>query len=977
MGGRRQAADGTMDDALEGYRQTRGPEAQYWYAREQEESAPSRREGTEFSFSTEEKPQAVPVSSNEAVMPGVYSAPKTSPTKNAATNNPGKQTKNKSSKSKPDLNGIGAGINAGLGILSGITGAAAKLGDASRSLIQAGLNPGKSHNKILDAGQQAAEAAQVGIKGMADTRKQFKENKKMIYNAKLKDPQHIIDFDQLEKDTMADLEATPFEDWDSVKAAEVMDSVKKFFDDRGLDVNRIPANSELGKRVTRLKNAINSKAHEKMRDRDVERGKSNLAAKVMKDNARFDAQHKQQEYRNIFHANAVDLQNRIDDPNTAEDERALATAIHVVTGGRGTKAFGDNLDKKTADAVAKKLEEMWDNETDPAKKDAIEQAYRSVKERSVGLNESHIDLEGRRSDSYVDDLNLTPEQVVRRRRGLSNTSQSGTYGSGIPTNRRDAMEMSEIATQRTASYYNRRRNAQTQQERDQLDHEYGTTTAYQNAEVYLNSQLADILRNTQERTFTTAEADNLPYEPTRLLLQFGADDGNGNVNFVPASTLIRDRELYPQAYRQFTNDRKGYMIANVVYEMNRGKDLLRQAQQRGIVGHDANGNIRSGLDLTIEDLAAGGLFDPNDPSTIPDMLAGYFADKDGNKYLWDDNPNKDLRIGDIIGRNVDMQLSTIDGQKGKYYHKDTDQVGMSQPEMIAGIYSILSGHLGANFAHPPVPAQPPATGQGQPVAAGQNVPAGNGGQNGGNPPVGIPSTVNPQSQSIYDRTHIGPDAQSNVNFFTSDGTAKPVAQLTADDYIASYDNIRQIHAHGYISSNGGKATYNNKTHEWEGDPDAVNEAIIVENTHNRQKPLKFLKTIIDDQSGTFPESIKDRAADLYEIVMTTSPDTTIGVAARESFTRLLDDIEHMDDISNPTIPVFGSQVDRIFANAIGLGDATAFRNMMLLPNGSGTQYFSNTSRLQYRQDSNDGDPYLAPRNVFARALRGRLDMGYF
>lgn len=855
--------------------------------------------------------------------------------------------------------------NAILGGLSTFTDTAAKMGEASKGLFNGGLPTGGG-KKILDTMQGTSNAISSGIKTNKNVMDQFKANKKTIADAYMKDPKHLADFEKMDREIMADLDQLPFEQWDDAKAKETYKKVTDFFSDRGLDVNSIPPNSELGRKLTRLKNEISAKAHEKTRANAVDRGRENLAAKEKKDNARFAEQQKKTMNDAVFRANATQLQNMIDNPKD-DEEWALATAMQVVTKGKGAIDPNQELDKTTAEKVAKQLNEMWADEKDPAKKDAIEKVYNDVVERSIELGSSKTELEGHRRDRYIDDSSLSPEDVVSRMRGISDASQSGTYGTNIPTNRRDAMEMSDIATQRTSNYYNRRRAAMAQgnqAEVDRLDQEYGTQTAYQNGITYLNSQMADILRNTRERNFTIAEMNGGTYSPMALMTEYRADDGNGNVDFIPATVLARNRDEYPQVYRQFTNDRKGYMLANVAYQMNLGKDLMSQAQQMGIYGQDTNGNVRSGLDLTIEDLANGGLFDPNNPNSIPPVLATYFTDQYGNQYEWDHNPNRNLRIGDVIGRNIDNELSAIDGQKGKYYHKDTDRVGVSQPEMMAGIWSLVSGHLGQNGQLSQTnPAQGQAQQQQQSSSA-QPTHAGSNPNNG-------------TSQNIYDRIYIGSDPNNNISFFTSDGQAKPVSQLTADDYIASYNNLTNIHANGYTTGSGGTATYNPATHAWEGDPDAVNEAIIVENTHNRQKPLKFLKTIIDDQSGVFSDDIKERAADLYEIVMTTSSDTTIGISARDSFTRLLDDIENLDDISNPTVPVFGTQADRIFANAVGLGNVDTFRNMMLLPNGNGTQYFNNASRQQYRADSNDGDPYLAPRNVFARALRGRLNRGYF
>ena len=231
-------------------------------------------------------------SGGQAVMPGVFRAPEgTSDGKGPALEQTGADKKKiqpdvpKKIRPKIDTGKIAIGTGTALSALSGLTGFAAKMGDASRKLTQTALSPspaGLSEMKgFADTAQLAGDAARTGIKGIADTQKQFRSNKKLLENH----PDDFKDYRELEKirEKYVDMmDKTPDEaDWGPI-AEQYQNEVIRYFADAGRDISKLDPNSIQAKQMKRTARELTNMGQRKKSRVSIENAEKVLDAKEEK-----------------------------------------------------------------------------------------------------------------------------------------------------------------------------------------------------------------------------------------------------------------------------------------------------------------------------------------------------------------------------------------------------------------------------------------------------------------------------------------------------------------------------------------------------------------------------------------------------------------------------------------------------------------------------------------------------------------------
>lgn len=360
----------------------------------------------------------------QAVMPGAYKPPKfasdgegfTQEQIDAKMKAEEKQKSVAKPKSKIDVGKIAVGANTALSALSGLTGFAAKMGDASRKLVQTALNPsptGLNEMKgFADTTQQIGDAAKAGVKGISDTQKQFKDNQKL-----LKERDDFRDYNELEKirEKYVDMmdKAPNDSNWGDI-AGQYQDEVTKYFTDAGRDMSKLDPNSVQAKQIKRVARELTNMGQRKKSQVRLENARKVQEAKEKK----FEAKTKFDDEKSILRdINLYDKTQIADMLRTGKDRNGndlsdddkltldlllnindLDTAAEMSSGGEGISA-------KVYKKLAKEAEDRISKTVDPVEKQKLEDAWLKYEQRAESAKVEADKREYKLSESVYNDPN--------------------------------------------------------------------------------------------------------------------------------------------------------------------------------------------------------------------------------------------------------------------------------------------------------------------------------------------------------------------------------------------------------------------------------------------------------------------------------------------------------------------------------------------------------------------------------------------
>lgn len=886
-----------------------------------------------------------------------------SPQSNDTTPAAGKKMKGIKFK-MPSAAGLGMGANAILGALSGVTDTFAKMGDVSRKFLQGVLNPsatGTNEAKnLMGAAEGTANAAQSAVSNIDAVNKQYQTEKKNVADAKTNNmnAKTLKDLETFREEKMAELQNLPFEDW-GTKGEQIEQELVTLLSNSGINMDKLDPNSQVGKWVKRFASEMKARANEQARERRVDRGESALNAKVAKLDATEDVRAKKRELDNIYSSNKEQLVTIMDDPNANTEDRVLAEVmLNIDPKGELTPTFDANgrmdadIDKKKSERAKKELIRMYNDEKDPARRDAIYNVYEKVDNRLNDLSDTGAGMAGQVYDSRVGDFNMPIDQVLKGQ--VKDKSSLANFGLGAPIDMKDAKKFVDVSNQRTAALTARILDSEKKLEQAQASNDafqirraeaeldkwrgiYGKTVAYQNADVYLNKLEGDIYRNLRERTFTTGRGVvgspddqgshmNFPDPADYVTLSTHYTDENGQL--VPVNNAVLAPES--RSYEQLTQDLTGYALGASAFYINRGKDILKDAAAKGLVGKGGRLGVHSGLDLTVGELIDAGIISKDD-----DFL-DCVTKKDGLAV----NPKEysDIRIGDVIGRNVAEVVRSVDGEASKYLHTDKDKVGLSINQILNGIWSNMSN-------------------SGILTQGKEAVVMGKGPSDEGD----VPLTVD----DYLDRTYIGPGSSPGTSPGFSDRNGRPIAvkDLKADDMVYA------------------RLTYPKKDPVTGMLVPLSDDQIIANNTISRMRPLKFLRSIIDSNmtmggKPVFNDKVKADAKELYKKIISSDPINPIDQKLRRDFDGFILGVAGIASLPQMKDDVFGTKIDRMLAQDLGF-DEKSYEDMLANGGAKGTEYYLSQQTIKNHQEDRKKDPNAIIRSPFIGSIHNRNVRGHW
>lgn len=368
----------------------------------------------------------------QAVMPGAYKPPKfasdgegfTQEQIDAKKKMEEKQKSVAKPKSKIDMGKIAVGANTALSALSGLTGFAAKMGDASRKLVQTALNPsptGLNEMKgFADTTQQIGDATKAGVKGISDTQKQFKDNQKL-----LKERDDFRDYNELEKirEKYVDMmdKAPNDSNWGDI-AEQYQNEVMKYFTDAGRDISKLDPNSVQAKQIKRVARELTNMGQRKKSQVGLENARKVQDAKEKK----FEAKTKLDDEKSILRdinlhdkTQIADMLKTGKDRNNndlSDDDKLtldLLLNINDLDTAAEMSAGGEGISPKVFKRLAKEAEDRAFKTIDPAMRQRLEKASDNYWFKANEAQLAHDEREYRRYESIYNNPKIPLVEKLR------------------------------------------------------------------------------------------------------------------------------------------------------------------------------------------------------------------------------------------------------------------------------------------------------------------------------------------------------------------------------------------------------------------------------------------------------------------------------------------------------------------------------------------------------------------------------------
>ena len=631
---------------------------------------------------------------------GKKKAPKNNSSTNTSTNPPGKT-------GEAGIKAMGAG-NAILSGISGLTGFASKMGDASRKLTQTVLNPSplglKEMNGFADTTKMTADAVQGGVKGIGDWNKKRKADAASRLHAKANDPAFKKELEEYREQALDRFENAPFDQKNAIMK-EIDDEVMARFKARGLDPKYMDKNSDIAQWYTGFVGELKGIMNGEGKDRETQRRLGRADREMWKNKARFDYKdaEKKGRFARIKNMKMVKKLSNSKDPQYWAMGRAIA---NIDRNGDIDPRNPDDL-AKYSDKILTELKRMsvtTPKLADRVKyRDAFEEFQRQVNQHKYNLDTVSKDF----ADRITLDLGRSIDESLKDSGAIVRKDSYGVPVEGVNSyvtvaNKRMDHIMTEMMKldAKTRGPDGKFVDPNDEKQYQELINQFSRVKTDQDLGT-LGRLYSEIGTGVNDLLWTTN--GHLLDENDMVRLNQGyANDMNDIVRYLTKTPNRKDDAFVYQLMDQTTGS---YMRGFASLQLGKAAEILDRASGLSVPitppgnlsdpdllnkwyleSHKRNpSGARAGLNLTIGDLIDHNLIAKTDP-----FIRAYMLDEDGNYSKDKENIARQMTLADVVTKNVYGELRRVNADAGRITKENGMPVGESESEILRKTNSLVA-----------------------------------------------------------------------------------------------------------------------------------------------------------------------------------------------------------------------------------------------------------------------------------------------